>query len=112
MKTARKIVIVDGLAGAASAAARARRVDEWAEIHLFERGPYISFANSGLPYDIGGEIQDRSKLLIMTPDKMGARSRIHVHVDHEVLSIDRSGKAILVRRDDGSKEFSPTTNSS
>jgi NADPH-dependent 2,4-dienoyl-CoA reductase/sulfur reductase-like enzyme/rhodanese-related sulfurtransferase len=107
MKTARKIVIVGGVAGGASAAARARRFDESAEIHLFERGPYISFANCGLPYHIGGEIEDRSKLLIMTPDKMWARSRIHVHVDHEVLSIDRCGKTILVHRDDGSEGVFP-----
>ena len=67
MKTDRRIVVVGGVAGGASAAARARRVDESAEIHIFERGPYISFANCGLPYHIAGEIQDRSKLLIMTP---------------------------------------------
>jgi len=107
MNTARKIVIVGGVAGGASAAARARRVDESAEICLFERGPYISFANCGLPYHIGGEIEDRSKLLIMTPEKMWVRSRIHVHVNHEVLSIDRAGKTIRVRRGDGSDESFP-----
>jgi NADPH-dependent 2,4-dienoyl-CoA reductase/sulfur reductase-like enzyme/rhodanese-related sulfurtransferase len=101
MKTARKIVIVGGVAGGASAAARARRVDESAEIHVFERGPYISFANCGLPYHIAGEIQDRSELLIMTPEKMWARSRVRVHVNHEVLSIDRQNNTIRVRRDDG-----------
>jgi NADPH-dependent 2,4-dienoyl-CoA reductase/sulfur reductase-like enzyme/rhodanese-related sulfurtransferase len=104
MKTARKIVIVGGVAGGASAAARARRVDESAEIHIFERGPYISFANCGLPYHIAGEIQDRSKLLLMTPEKMWVRSRVQVHVNHEVLSIDRSNKTVRVRRDDGSEE--------
>jgi NADPH-dependent 2,4-dienoyl-CoA reductase/sulfur reductase-like enzyme/rhodanese-related sulfurtransferase len=103
MKTARRIVIVGGVAGGASAAARARRIDESAEITIFERGPYISFANCGLPYHIAGEIQDRSKLLIMTPEKMWARSRVQVHVNHEVLSIDRSGKTIRVRRADGSQ---------
>jgi NADPH-dependent 2,4-dienoyl-CoA reductase/sulfur reductase-like enzyme/rhodanese-related sulfurtransferase len=101
MKTARKIVIVGGVAGGASAAARARRVDESAEIQIFERGPYISFANCGLPYFIGGEILDRAKLLIMTPEKMWARSRVHAHVNHEVLSIDRSTKTIQVRQPDG-----------
>ena len=106
MKTARRIVIVGGVASGASAATRARRVDESAEIVLFERGPYISFANCGLPYHIAGEIEDRSKLLIMTPEKMWARSRVQVHVNHEVLSIDRSGKTVRVRRGDGSeKEF-------
>ncbi len=105
MKTSRKIVIVGGVAGGASAAARARRVDESAEIHLFERGPYISYANCGLPYHIAGEIQDRSKLLIMSPEKMWIRSRIHAHTNHEVLSIDRPGKTIRVRRPDGSEEY-------
>jgi NADPH-dependent 2,4-dienoyl-CoA reductase/sulfur reductase-like enzyme/rhodanese-related sulfurtransferase len=104
MKNARRIVIVGGVAGGASAAARARRVDESAEIHVFERGAHISFANCGLPYHIAGEIKDRSKLLIMTPEKMWARSRIHVHVNHEVILIDRSAKTIRVRRNDGSEE--------
>ena len=107
MNTARRIVIVGGVAGGASAAARARGVDESAEIHIFERGPYISFANCGLPYYIAGEIEDRSKLLIMTPQKMWARSRVRAHVNHEVLSIDRSGKTVRVRRGDGSEENFP-----
>jgi NADPH-dependent 2,4-dienoyl-CoA reductase/sulfur reductase-like enzyme len=104
MKNSKKIVIVGGVAGGASAAARARRVDENAEIHIYERGPYISFANCGLPYFIGGEIEDRNKLLIMTPEKMWARSRVHTHVNHEVLSIDRTAKTIRVRRLDGTEE--------
>jgi NADPH-dependent 2,4-dienoyl-CoA reductase/sulfur reductase-like enzyme/rhodanese-related sulfurtransferase len=107
MKNARRIVIVGGVAGGASAAARARRVDESAEITIFERGPYISFANCGLPYHIAGEIEDRSKLLIMTPEKMWLRSRVHVHVNHEVISIDRAGKTIRVRRPNGSEEDFP-----
>jgi NADPH-dependent 2,4-dienoyl-CoA reductase/sulfur reductase-like enzyme/rhodanese-related sulfurtransferase len=107
MQNARRIVIVGGVAGGASAAARARRVDESAEIHIFERGPYISFANCGLPYHIAGEIQDRSKLLIMTPEKMWVRSRVRAYVNHEILSIDRSGKTVRVRRPDGSEENFP-----
>jgi NADPH-dependent 2,4-dienoyl-CoA reductase/sulfur reductase-like enzyme/rhodanese-related sulfurtransferase len=103
MKTVRRIAIVGGVAGGASAAARARRVDESAEITIFERGPYISFANCGLPYHISCEIKDRSKLLIMTPEKMWTRSRVHAHVNHEVLSIDRLNKTIRVRRPDGSE---------
>jgi NADPH-dependent 2,4-dienoyl-CoA reductase/sulfur reductase-like enzyme/rhodanese-related sulfurtransferase len=99
-----KILIVGGVAGGASAAARARRVDESAEITIFERGPYISFANCGLPYHIAGEIEDRSKLLIMTPEKMWMRSRVDVHVNHEVLSIDRPAKTIRVRSNDGSEQ--------
>jgi NADPH-dependent 2,4-dienoyl-CoA reductase/sulfur reductase-like enzyme/rhodanese-related sulfurtransferase len=104
MTTSRKIVIVGGVAGGASAAARARRVDENAEIQIFERGPYISFANCGLPYFIGGEIQDRSRLLIMTPEKMWARSRVRAHVNHEVFSIDRLAKTIRVMRPGGIEE--------
>jgi NADPH-dependent 2,4-dienoyl-CoA reductase/sulfur reductase-like enzyme/rhodanese-related sulfurtransferase len=107
MKTAPRIVIVGGVAGGASAAARARRVDESAEIHIFERGPYISFANCGLPYHIAREIEDRSKLLIMTPGKMWARSRVHAHVNHEVLSINRPDKTVRIRRPDGSEEHVP-----
>src|ERR1035437_9825165 len=85
-----RIIIVGGVAGGASAAAKARRVDENAEIHVFERGPFISFANCGLPYFIAGEIDDRAKLIIMTPEKFWSRSRVHAHVNHEVLSIDRA----------------------
>lgn len=107
MKTGCKILVVGGVAGGASAAARARRVDETAEITILERGPYISFANCGLPYHIAGEIEDRSRLLIMTPEKMWARSRVAVRVNHEVLSIDRARKTILVRRNDGSEEDFP-----
>src|SRR5579864_5185376 len=101
MKTPRQIIIVGGVAGGASAAAKARRVDENAEIHVFERGPYISFANCGLPYHIAGEIEDRAKLLIMTPEKMWARSRVQVHVNHEVMAINREEKTIRVREGDG-----------
>jgi NADPH-dependent 2,4-dienoyl-CoA reductase/sulfur reductase-like enzyme/rhodanese-related sulfurtransferase len=104
MKAGRRILIVGGVAGGASAAARARRVDESAEIHVFERGQYISFANCGLPYHIAGEIEDRAKLLIMTPEKMWARSRVQVHVNHEVVAINRGEKTIRVRGLDGSEE--------
>jgi len=97
MKTPRKIIIVGGVAGGASAAAKARRVDENAEIHVFERGPYISFANCGLPYFIAGEIDDRAKLVIMTPEKFWERSSVHAHVNHEVLAINRAAKTIRVR---------------
>lgn len=104
MKTGRRIVIVGGVAGGASAAARARRVDEQAEITIYERGPYISFANCGLPYFIAGEIPDRAQLMVMTPEKMWERSRVRAQVQHEVLSIDRAAKTIVVRRPDGSEE--------
>jgi NADPH-dependent 2,4-dienoyl-CoA reductase/sulfur reductase-like enzyme/rhodanese-related sulfurtransferase len=96
-----RIIIVGGVAGGASAAARARRVNETAEIHVFERGPYISFANCGLPYFIAGEIDDRAKLIVMTPERFWERSRVRAHVNHEVLAIDRSAKTIRVSGPDG-----------
>ncbi len=97
MRKPRRILIVGGVAGGASAAVRARRVDETAEIHVFERGPYISFANCGLPYFIAGEIRERGDLVVMTPERFWSRSRIHAHVRHEVLSIDRVAKTLRVR---------------
>ena len=103
----RQIVIVGGVAGGASAAAKARRVDENAEIHVFERGPYISFANCGLPYFIAGEIDSREKLIVMTPEKFWARSRVHAHVNHEVLSINRAAKTIRVKAPDNSERDVP-----
>ena len=103
MKAPRRIIIVGGVAGGASAAAKARRVDETAEIQVFERGPYISFANCGLPYFIAGEIEDRAKLVIMTPQKFWERSRVRAHVNQEVLAIDRAAKTIRVRAPDGAE---------
>ena len=70
-----KLLIVGGVAGGASAAARARRLSEDAEIVLFERGPDVSFANCGLPYYIGGEIVEREKLLVTTPERLRTRFR-------------------------------------
>jgi len=103
MSTSRRILVVGGVAGGASAAARARRVDESAEIHVFERGPFISFANCGLPYYIAGEITDRTSLIVMTPERFWSRSRIHAHVQHEVISIDRAAKTICVQGPDGAR---------
>jgi len=107
MKNPLRIVIVGGVAGGASAAAKARRVDENANIQIFERGPYISFANCGLPYFIAGEIDDRSKLIVMTPERFGERSRVRAHVNHEVLSINRSAKTICVKEPDGRQRDVP-----
>jgi NADPH-dependent 2,4-dienoyl-CoA reductase/sulfur reductase-like enzyme/rhodanese-related sulfurtransferase len=107
MKNSRRIVIVGGVAGGASAAAKARRVDENAEIQVFERGPYISFANCGLPYFIAGEIDDRAKLIVMTPERFWERSRVRAHVNHEVLSINRAAKTICVKGPDGSQRDVP-----
>ena len=98
-----RILIVGGVAGGASAAAKARRVNESAEIHVFERGPYISFANCGLPYFISGEIKSRDLLVVMTPERFQQRSAIHTHVGHEVLSINRARKVIVVRGPEGAE---------
>ncbi|MDN3616981.1 FAD-dependent oxidoreductase [Vibrio gallaecicus] len=92
-----KIVIVGGVAGGASAAARARRLSEDAEIIMFERGEFVSFANCGLPYHIGGDIKDRSKLLLQTPQSFLARFNVDVRVLNEVVSINRANKTVTVR---------------
>ncbi|MCX7004429.1 MAG: FAD-dependent oxidoreductase [bacterium] len=92
-----KILIVGGVAGGASAAARARRLDEQAEIILFERGPHVSFANCGLPYHIGGAIADRDRLLVQTPESLHAHLHLDVRVRNEVTSIDRAAKSVTVR---------------
>jgi NADPH-dependent 2,4-dienoyl-CoA reductase/sulfur reductase-like enzyme/peroxiredoxin family protein/rhodanese-related sulfurtransferase/TusA-related sulfurtransferase len=92
-----KIVIVGGVAGGASAAARARRLNETAEITLLERGDYISFANCGLPYHIGGTITERSKLLIQTPEAIEKRFKIDVRTKSEAVQVDRSAGQVVVR---------------
>ena len=92
-----KIVIIGGVAGGASAAARARRLSEDAEIIMFERGPFVSFANCGLPYHIGGDIEDRSKLLLQTPESFLARFNVDVRVMNEVTGINRSEKTVTIR---------------
>lgn len=93
---AKKILIVGGVAGGASAAARLRRLDEEAEIILFERGEFISFANCGLPYYIGGSIQERNKLLVQTPEAMHARFNIDIRVNSEVIGIDTKNNSVKV----------------
>ena len=93
---AERIVIVGGVAGGASAAARLRRLDEEAEIILFERGSYISFANCGLPYYVGQVIKNRNNLLVQTPEKFKARFSIDVRVNNEVTAIDRKRKEVKV----------------
>lgn len=96
-----KVVIIGGVAGGASAAARLRRLDEEAEIIVFERGEYISYANCGLPYHVGGVIQERDELLLMTPELMKNRFNIDVRVLSEVTAIDRTGKSVEVKGPDG-----------
>jgi len=92
-----KLVIVGGVAGGASAAARARRLSEDAVIVLFERGPDVSFANCGLPYYIGGEIADRKKLLVSTPEMLRTRFKLDVRTLSLVEAIDRNTKMVRVR---------------
>lgn len=97
-----KVVIVGGVAGGGSAAARLRRLDERAEIVVLERDPYVSFANCGLPYHIGGAIAERDSLLLQTPTSLAASLALDVRVNHEVTAIDRAGKAVeVVNRETG-----------
>ena len=91
-----KIVIVGGVAGGATAAARIRRLDEQAEIVVFERSGYISYANCGLPYYIGGVIGDKEDLTLQTPEGFYRRFRIKVKVGHEVTDIDAKSKTVSV----------------
>lgn len=93
----RKVLIVGGVAGGAGTAARLRRVDETAEIIMFERGPYISFANCGLPYYIGGTIKNREDLILQTPEGFGGRFKVDVRVNNEVMSINREEKTVEVK---------------
>lgn len=94
----RKIVVIGGVAGGASAAARLRRLDERAEIIIIERSGYVSYANCGLPYYVGGIIEDREDLTLQTPESFRARFNIDVRVNNEVLAIDRENKLLRVRR--------------
>ena len=92
----KKIIIVGGVAGGASAAARLRRLDENAEIILIEKGQHISFANCGLPYYIGEVIKEKEKLLVQTPQKMKDRFKIDVRVNNEVTKIDPENKTVEI----------------
>ncbi|KAJ9469261.1 Coenzyme A disulfide reductase [Diplonema papillatum] len=100
-----KTVIVGGVAGGASAAARARRLNEKMQIVMFERGPYVSFANCGLPYHIGGEITDRSKLILQTPESFAARFNVDVRVHSEVTDIDRKKQTVDVKNNSTGKTY-------
>ena len=91
-----KFVIVGGVAGGASVAARLRRMDEQAEIVLFERGAYISYANCGLPYYIGDTIQERERLFLQTPESFSRRFHLSVKVNQEVTSVNPAEKSIRV----------------
>jgi len=97
MGTANKIVIVGGVAGGMSAATRLRRLMEDAEIIVLERSGYVSFANCGLPYHVGGVIEDREKLLLQTPQSLGARFALDVRVRHEAIAIHPAEREIEIR---------------
>ena len=123
MNKSKKIVIIGGVAAGASCAARLRRLDETAQILILERGKYVSYANCGLPYHIGGVIADREDLIVTKPEKFSAWFNIEARVCSEALSIDRDGKRVLVKNKEkeyyedydilvvatGAKAFSPKT---
>ncbi|NIZ19666.1 FAD-dependent oxidoreductase [Entomospira culicis] len=97
----KKILVVGGVAGGATTVARLRRLDEEAQIILFERDPYVSFANCGLPYYIGGSITERSKLLLQTPESFKARFNLDVRVNSKVVAIDTKKQEVSVEESDG-----------
>lgn len=101
-----KVLIVGGVAGGAGAAARLRRNDENAEIIMFEKGEYISFANCGLPYYVGGVIEDKGALQLQTPASFHARFHVDVRTQHEVTAVDTAAKTVMVRNLAAGKEYS------
>ncbi|HEY7222471.1 MAG TPA: FAD-dependent oxidoreductase [Micromonosporaceae bacterium] len=94
--TRKRIIVVGGVAGGMSAAARARRLDEHAEIVVFERGQHVSFANCGLPYYVGGEIDDASSLLLQTPESLKAALDLDVRTGHQVTAVDTDARTVTV----------------
>ncbi len=97
MPERRRVLIVGGVAGGASCATRLRRLDESCEIVVFDRGPFVSFANCGLPYYVGGVIREEERLLLATPELFRERFRIDVRVESEIVAIDRERREIEVR---------------
>lgn len=100
-----RIVIVGGVAGGMSCAARARRLDESAQIVVLERGPEVSYANCGLPYYVGGEIADRDRLLVQSPETLRAALDLDVRTGHEVIGIDADAREVLVRTATGQERL-------
>ncbi|MGB4437917.1 MAG: FAD-dependent oxidoreductase, partial [Sedimentibacter sp.] len=94
----KKILIIGGVAGGASSAARLRRLDETSDIIMFERGSYISYANCGLPYHIGNVIKERSSLILQTPEAMSKKYNVDVRIDSEIISIDKENKEVQVKK--------------
>ena len=101
----KRILIVGGVAGGASAAARARRLDEAAEIIIFERGPHVSFSNCSLPYYLGGLIENSEDLILMNPAKFKKQFNIEVRVNNEVIKIKRAEKKIVARDLESGREY-------
>lgn len=98
-----RIAVIGGVAGGASAATRARRLNEQAEITIYEKGPYVSYANCGLPYYVGGEIANAEDLLLETPESLEARFNIRVNVNTEVLAVDPKAGILLFSQDGATK---------
>lgn len=96
-----RLLIIGGVAGGATAAARARRLDEQAQITVLERGPYVSYANCGLPYFIARQIEERDRLLLATPESFARRYRINVKVQTEALELDRPSRRVRIRGPEG-----------
>jgi len=94
-----KICIIGGVAGGASCAARARRLDEQAEVILLQSGPDVSFASCGMPYYIGGEIKDRSQMSVQTPETLRDNLNLDVRVNTRVTKIDPQGKTVMARNE-------------
>jgi NADPH-dependent 2,4-dienoyl-CoA reductase/sulfur reductase-like enzyme/peroxiredoxin family protein/TusA-related sulfurtransferase/rhodanese-related sulfurtransferase len=101
----KKVLIVGGVAGGASCAARLRRLDEEAEIIVFERGEYVSYANCGLPYHVGDVIKQRNALILVQPEAMRAKYNTDVRIKQEVISIDRAAKTVTVKKVDSGETY-------
>ena len=101
----KKVIIVGGVAGGASTAARLRRLDENAEIIMVEKGEYISFANCGLPYYIGETIDERGKLIVQTVEEMSEKFNLDIRNLNEVLSIDKENKKVKIKNHKTDEEY-------
>ena len=101
----KRVIVIGGVAGGATAAARLRRLKEDCEIIVLERGGYVSFANCGLPYYVGNMIKEREKLELATPEEFLERYNIDVRIQHEAISIDRTNKKIIIKNLKNNEEY-------
>src|SRR5690554_5912033 len=101
----KKILVIGGVAGGASVAARARRLDESAEIIMFEKGPHVSFSNCSLPFHLSGIVEDSDSLVLMAPEKFKSQYNIEARVNSEVTKINRKEKTIIVKDLTTGKEY-------